>query len=133
LGENKSDLIRLLETELDFIEGGGYGSSPGQPPKHVSIFDRSPACINHWQVPGHSTDCHDDCILLDAVPAEHRQESMPCHFIPLNAAGDTIKSLEDRGRSQEALEEAVKAWLRRTIERLKSGDDSALNVSGVKY
>jgi hypothetical protein len=133
LDQNKSDLIRLLETELDFIEGGGYGNPPGQPGQRVSIFDRSPACINHWQVPGHDTDCHEDCILLDAVPGDHRHESMPCHYIPLNEAGDTIKSLEDRGKDQHALEEAVKRWLRATIQRLKAGEETPLRSGDVKY
>jgi hypothetical protein len=125
------DLIRLLEAELDFIEGGGYGSPAGEPPTRQKMFDRSPSCINHWLVPGHESECHDDCILLGAVPAEHRNQAMPCHFIPLNEAGETVGSFEEKG-DQGKLEAAVKDWLRSTIERLKKGENP-LGVTQVKY
>ena len=131
MADDASDLIRLLEAELDFIEGGGYGSPAGQPPKPQPMFDHSPSCINHWLVPGHESECHDDCVLLGAVPEQHRNEAMPCHFIPLNQSGDTVSSLEGK-QDQAQLEAAVKEWLRTTIERLKRGENP-LGVSQVKY
>lgn len=128
---SRDDLIRLLEAELDFIEGGGYGSPAGQPAKENPIFFHGPSCINHWIVPGHGEECHDDCILMAAVPAEHKDEALPCHHIPLNAAGDTVDRLRKRG-DQERLEGAVKEWLRTTIRRLKQ-DDNVLGSPEVKY
>jgi hypothetical protein len=50
------------------------------------------------------------------VPERHKNESLPCHFIPLNPAGETVRSLEG---NQERLEEAVRKWLRDTIQRLR--------------
>lgn len=124
----RTDLIRLLEAELDFIEGGGYAPRAGEaeprPPFYHSLI-----CINHWLVPGHESECHDDCVLLGAVPERHRNESLPCHFIPLNNAGDTVKSLEG---DRERLEEAVKEWLRETIRRLRNGEDPLGKVE-VRY
>jgi hypothetical protein len=131
MASNRLDLIRLLEAELDFIEGGGYGSPAGEPTQNQPVFYHSLACINHWLVPGHESECHDDCILLDAVPEKYRSESLPCHFIPLNAAGDTVQSLEQRG-DRTPLEDAVKEWLRTTIQRLKQGENP-LGVPEVKY
>ena len=128
---NRADLIRLLEAELNFIEGGGYAPRAGQPSGDPPMFYHSISCINHWFVPGHEAECHEDCILLGAVPAERRTEALPCHFIPLNAAGDTVKSLEARG-GREHLEAAVKDWLHSTIEHLRNGED-ILGVSDVKY
>jgi hypothetical protein len=87
------------------------------------MFYRSISCINHWFVPGHEAECHEDCILLGAVPAERKTEHLPCHFIPLNEAGETVKSLEERG-DRERLQDAVKEWLRTTIQRLKRGEDA---------
>jgi hypothetical protein len=128
---NKLDLIRLLEAELDLIESGGYGSPGGKPAKDQPVFYHSLVCINHWLIPSHESECHEDCILLEAVPEKYRSESLPCHFIPLNAAGDTVMSLGpncDRAR----LEDAVKEWLRTTIQRLKQGENP-LGISEVKY
>jgi hypothetical protein len=128
---SKSNLIRLLEAELDFLEGGGYASPAGQPGKERRIFDQSLVCINHWFVPGHKPECHEDCALLDAVPPEHKAAGLPCHFIRLNEAGDTVASLEQTG-DRDRLQAEVGAWLRRTIQRLKQGDD-ALGSPEVRY
>jgi hypothetical protein len=120
MAESREDLIRLLEAELDLIEGGGYQPSSGEPGRDKPMFFHSLVCINHWMVPGHDTECHDDCVLLDAVPTGCRHEEMPCHFIPLNDEGDTVQSLEATG-DRDRLEREVKKWLRTTIARLKQG------------
>jgi hypothetical protein len=112
------DIIRLLETELDLIEKGGYGRSPREPWKAKSMFQYSVACINHWFVPDHPPDKCDGCILLDYVPDEHKQKNAPCHFIPLNEKGETIDMLELTG-DQSRLEETVKMWIQATLRDLK--------------
>ncbi len=114
----REDLIRLLEAELDVLEWGGYGRSVREPWKPRPIFQHSVVCINHWVVPGHPPECHEGCVLLDFVPEEHRQEALPCHFIPLNEKGETIASLQEKG-DQARLEEAVKQWLQTVIRLLK--------------
>jgi hypothetical protein len=128
---SNSDLIRLLEAELDFLEGGGYGQPAGEPTADQPVFYHSLVCINHWLVPDHAAECHEDCILLGAVPGEHRGAELPCHFIPLNDAGDTVKSLAETG-DPARLEEAVKNWLRTTIQRLKRGENP-LGAPEVRY
>ncbi len=80
------------------------------------MFYHSLVCINHWMVPDHESECHENCILLDQVPPERRQTDLPCHFIPLNAAGETVASLAG---DRERMEREVKQWLRATIARLK--------------
>ena len=127
----RADLIRLLEAELDFLEGGGYAPRSGEPASQQPMFYHSISCINHWLVPGHEAECHEDCVLLGAVPERHRTEALPCHFIPLNPFGETVKSLEETG-DRDRLEEAVKQWLRTTILRLKNGED-ALGPVDTKY
>jgi hypothetical protein len=125
-----TDLIRLLETELDFIEGGGYGRLPGQPTLERPMFYQSSACIQHWLVPGHKPGCHEDCVLMDWVPAEFKTKELPCHFIPLNDSGETVNSLEG---NQDRLEEAVKSWLRSTIARLKKEGTANDRPSDIPY
>jgi hypothetical protein len=127
----KADLIRLLEMELDILESGGYQNPAGQPGEQPPLFYHSPACINHWVVPDHEHECHEDCILLPAVPEEHRKEALPCHFIPLNERGETIRLLQSEA-GRERAEEAVKDWLKSTIRRLKEGEE-ALGQQDVKY
>lgn len=123
--ETKGDIIALLETELGKVEAGGYGRSPrsrlseADPWKLKSMFQYSVACINHWVDPFHPPDTCEGCILLDFVPEKYKHEEVPCHFIPLNEAGETVNSLEQTG-DQERLEKAVANWLRTTLSQLKA-------------
>lgn len=114
----KVDLIRILESELDVIEGGGYAPPAGKPNVEKPVFYESLACINHWLIPGREAACNEDCQLMAFVPQEHKKERLPCHHIVLNEAGDTVKSLEECG-DRVRLEEEVKNWLRAIIRRLK--------------
>jgi hypothetical protein len=130
MAANKADLIRLLEAELDLIEGGGYGLRAGHPPEERPMFSDSLACINHWLVPGHDKGCEQDCALMQWVPERNKQEELPCHFIPLNSAGQTVQSFAG---NQALLEEAVKKWLRDQIRQLRSGDATLPGGPEVKY
>jgi len=49
---------------------------------------------------------------------KHQEEEIPCHHIPLNPQGETVHSME-RQREQIELEEALKNWLRETIQRIE--------------
>lgn len=126
----KDDLIRLLEAELDLIEGGGYGQPAGKPAQEKPMFYESLACINHWLIPGRRPECNEDCVLMQWVPEQHRKETHPCHFIRLNDKGDTVHSLEG---NQDRLEEAVKSWLRTTIHRLREENDATPGRFEVKF
>jgi hypothetical protein len=52
------------------------------------------------------------------VHPEHHREKVTCHHIPLNERGDPVDSVERWGDLRE-IEEAVKNWLRVTIEKLE--------------
>jgi hypothetical protein len=119
MARDNAELIRLLEAELDVIEGGGYGRSPGEAGKEKPMFYHSIACINHWLIPEREESCNDDCMLMDFVPAAAKGEPLPCHLIVLNESGETVRSLATTG-DQERLEREVKNWLRATIARLKA-------------
>jgi len=113
---DRRDILEVLKFELDFLEQGGYGRSVRTPWKPTSIFLDSPACIN-FNDSGREKPCS-ECALTDFVPLKHQDEDVPCHHIPLNAQGETVYSME-RQRERGETEEALKAWLRSTIQRIE--------------
>ena len=123
-------LLAVLEAELEFLETGRY-LGPSQPAwKAPSLFLDSPSCLNFKQ-PHRPYPCS-ECFLIDFVPASSLEENVPCHFIPLNAQGETINSLE-RQAHQSEMEEALKKWLRATIAHLRAAQQPtqiAINSPG---
>jgi len=116
MSDDKRDILEVLKFELNFLEQGGYGRSVRTPWKPTSIFQDSLSCIN-FNDPERPHPCS-ECLLTDFVPGDHQGENVPCHHIPLNPAGETVDTME-RQSSQVELEEAVKAWLRATIQRIE--------------
>ncbi len=116
MAKDDRDILEILQEELDFIEKGGYGRSVRTPWLPKSLFQDSLSCLNYGY-PYRAHPCN-ECHLIDFVSADHQSETIPCHFIPLNEAGDTIEDLEAND-SQSKLEEAVKAWLRAKISALE--------------
>lgn len=115
MAKDERDILELLKSELDFIEKGGYGRSVRTPWKATSPFRDSLSCVN-YALPEKAHPCS-DCHLIEFVPADKRSEELPCHAIPLNAAGDTVESLED---NQTKLEESLKEWMRAKIEEIET-------------
>jgi hypothetical protein len=111
------DLLDVLKFELSFLEQGGYGRSVRTPWKPTSLFRDSLSCLNF----GEAEAVHPckECLLYPFVPDEFQNETIPCHHIRLNAQGQTLAGL-NRGYNQAELEEALRQWLRATIERLEA-------------
>jgi hypothetical protein len=116
MANDDRDILEVLNEELDFIEKGGYGRSVRTPWKPKSAFQDSLACINYGY-PYRAHPCN-ECHLLDFVSPEHHSEEVPCHFIPLNEAGDTIEDLE-LGDNDAKLERKVEGWLRTKIGQIE--------------
>lgn len=85
-------------------------------PLPTSVFQDSLTCLNFGD-PHRSHPCQ-GCLLTQFVPPERRSEDVPCHYIPLNEAGETVHNLA-ANNTQENLETAVENWLRTTIARLE--------------
>jgi hypothetical protein len=117
MAKDERDILELLKEELDFIEKGGYGRSVRTPWQPKSAFQDSLTCINYgYPYRAHlCTECH----LIDFVAPEHQAETVPCHFIKLNAAGETIEDLESED-NQPKLEAALKDWLRAKINEIEA-------------
>jgi hypothetical protein len=113
---DKRDILEVLKFELSFLEQGGYGRSVRTPWKPTSIFQDSLSCLN-FNDPERPHPCS-ECLLTDFVPNTAQSESVPCHHIPLNRAGETVDTME-RTCNQVELEETVKNWLSATIQRIE--------------
>jgi hypothetical protein len=118
------DLLTVLKSELEFLEKGGYWQSPSARWRPQFIFEDSPTCINHGRT-GDPRPCS-ECILMNLVPADCRNERIPCRHIPLNAEGYTIDTYYRSG-TQEEVEAAMVAWLRKIIEHLTALSAPAVN------
>jgi len=116
MSDDKRDILEVLKFELNFLEQGGYGRSVRTPWKPTSAFLDSPACIN-FNDSARPHPCN-ECVLTDLVPAKYREEKIPCHHIPLNHQGETVYTME-RQREQLELEEALRNWLKETIQRIE--------------
>src|SRR5215469_15343668 len=110
MAADEKDLLTVLKAELAFIERGGYHGASWRP---NFIFEDSPSCINYGDV-RRSKPCS-ECVLMQLVPPEKRNEQIPCRFIPLNALGSTVESLY-RTSTQDELEAEVRNWLKTTID-----------------
>jgi hypothetical protein len=116
MAKDDRDILELLKEELDFIDKGGYGRSVRTPWKPKSAFQDSLTCLNYGY-PYRAHPCN-ECHLLEFVEPEHQAAEVPCHFIPLNADGDTIEDLES-GDNEVKLERKVREWLRARIKEIE--------------
>jgi hypothetical protein len=117
MAKDDRDILELLKQELSFIEEGGYGRSVRAPWLPKSIFQDSLSCLNYGY-PYRAHPCS-ECHLLDFVGQEDRSQPVPCHFIPLNEAGNTIEELEMKGDELKA-QGVVKSWLKGKINQLET-------------
>jgi len=111
------DIIDQLKLQRDILKNGGYGRSVRAPRKPTKLFRDSVTCLNFDEVVKRHP-CS-ECLLWDWVPENHRDEDLPCHFIPLNERGESIASLEDAEDREEA-EAALLSWLDSAIAQLQA-------------
>ena len=115
MAKDGRDILEVLQAELDFIEKEGYKLSDRTPWLSKSIFQDSMTCLNYGY-PYRAHPCS-ECHLLDFVATEDFNTIVPCHYIPLNKAGETIEELEFKGDEARALN-LVKTWLRTQIDQV---------------
>lgn len=112
----RRELLDALKSEMTFLEGGGYRLSPRTPWKAPLVFEDSPTCLNFGQI-GRPHACS-KCVLMRFVPLRRRSARVPCRYIALNAAGETVDGLY-RYASQQELEQTVAKWLQGAIGKLE--------------
>ena len=110
------EIIEQLKLQRDIVKDGGYGRSVRTPWKEERLFRDSITCLNVTeQVKKHPCN---ECLLWEWVPEDHKDEDIPCQFIPLDAQGNSIAELEEAGKREEA-EQALLVWLDSTIQKLE--------------
>ncbi len=110
------EVLQLLRFELNYLEQGGFERDKallGTDSPFLGTF----ACVNYGD-PLRRHACR-ECGLMQFVPEGKQNEEFPCHFIPLNASGETIASLIEKN-DQRRLVIALQHWLRSTIARLEA-------------
>ena len=115
MAKDGRDILEVLQAELNFIEKEGYNVSDRTPWLSKSFFQDSMTCLNYGY-PYRAYPCS-ECHLLDFVATEDSKTMVPCHYIPLNKAGETIEELESKGDEARALN-LVKTWLRTQIDQI---------------
>jgi hypothetical protein len=114
MAKSKRDLLEVLKLELEFVRNGSY--RPASSWRSKLIFEESPTCLNYGH-PEHSRPCS-ECVMLQLVPKEHRDEKVPCRHIPINDHQETIQSLYATG-TPEDIETLLTEWLMNVIQRLE--------------
>jgi hypothetical protein len=111
------EILKMLRFELKFLEDGGYGRSPRTPWRASQIFEDSPTCLN-FDDASRPHPCG-ECWLMQFVPADKQNESIPCRHIPLTSKGETVDDFYRWG-TQIEMEEALISWLRKEISRIEA-------------
>jgi len=114
--DDLEEIISQLKLQRAIVKDGGYGRSVRTPWKEERLFRDSITCLNVTeQVKKHPCN---ECLLWEWVPEDHKDEDIPCQFIPLDEQGHSIAELEEAGKREEA-EQALLVWLDSTIARLE--------------
>jgi len=116
MAHDDRDILEVLKFELKFLEDGGYGRSVRTPWRPTFVFEDSITCPNFGD-PGRPHPC-DECLLMQFVPDNMREQRVPCRFIPLTEHGETVDHYYRAG-TQAEMEQALGAWLRSQIARIE--------------
>lgn len=119
---NIKHALDALVKELDFLESGGYRQPMGWAP--ALIFEDSPICPKR----SFSSCPNTQCVLLDFVPVEQREASIPCQHIRLNDAGETPYMMYPT-KTMSEIENVLRDWLRTRIAEIKQKARSEVTQS----
>ncbi len=118
--EDKANLLRTLQRELQYLDEGGYDTSILGQWRPPLVFEDSPTCL----CKAHPDPSCEECALLEFVPAENRQKAVPCRYIPLDGKSVTLDGLYRWGTHSEMIA-AVRAWLTNAISSIERELESA--------
>jgi len=117
----KQELIQKLRLEKSIAVDGGYGRSVRTRWREPQYFRDSITCPNV----GESEKIHpcSECFLSEYFHPSYAGLNLPCHFIPLNAEGETLDSLIRQG-DVKRLELVLVRWIDATIKKLEESGEA---------
>ncbi len=121
MSQDVRDVLQVLRFELNYLEQGGFQRDRALLGAE-SPFQGTFACLNYGD-PLSPHACH-ECVLHQFVPVPERAQDVPCHYIPLNSAGETVAGLIAHNEP-ERLTTELRHWLRQTIATLEANTDGA--------
>lgn len=116
MAKDTRNLIRVLQSELIFLDVGGYSVWANARWRLPLVFEESPTCPN-FNDTTHATACR-ECCLMQLVPLRHQAKDLPCRHIPLNDVGETLDTLYRWG-TMDDLNLIFRRWLVHTIQQLE--------------
>lgn len=116
MAQDDRNLVDVLKGELEFLKEGGYRRASGSSWRPQFVFEDSPSCLNQ-NLSADRRPCL-ECVLMQLVPENRREEQAPCRHIRLSESGDTLDSLY-RTASREEIEAIVGKWLMAKIRELE--------------
>jgi len=124
MATDQREVLTVLRNELAFLEKGGYRETARAAWRPQFVFQDSPTCLNFD--PTQSPRSCSECLMMEFVPEPLRRRRVPCRYIPIAGAGRTIEWYYRSGTQQD-LDAALAAWLRKTIAGLEEQRASAGN------
>jgi len=125
---SRQKTLEKLRAELVFLKNGGYRQNAMSPWRASFMFEDSPTCLNSSAI-WPRKPCS-ECVLQQFIPETFLDQRIPCRYIPLNEARETVASFYRTG-TQEELEAAVGKWLKATIAKLENEErDSPASDQG---
>ncbi|HXQ26053.1 MAG TPA: hypothetical protein VN822_06580 [Candidatus Acidoferrales bacterium] len=127
MAQDTRKLVDVLKGELEFLKEGGYRRASGSSWRPQLVFEDSGTCLNQ----NLSTDRRPcwECVLMQLVPEDRRQEKAPCRHIRLSQSGETLDSLY-RTASREETEAIVGKWLITKIKELEQLETKKSRLPG---
>jgi hypothetical protein len=128
MASDERNLLTILNSELAFLEMGGYRETARATWRPQFIFQDSPTCLNFD--PQHTPRPCSECAIVQFVPEALRTRRVPCRFVTIGEEGRTIEWYYRNGTPEE-LEAALAGWLKRTIAGLEEERAETLNANQV--
>ena len=115
---DRRDLLKVLKTELEFLQSGGYRRMARAPWRAPLYFEDSPTCPRLAKLTDGEQPCS-NCVLFRLVPRSAQDEPLPCRHIPLTADGHTLHILYRCGTPFE-IRKAFEVWLKQMIGQIET-------------
>lgn len=116
MAQDNRKLVDVLKAELEFLKEAGYRRASGSSWRPQFVFEDSPSCLNQNRN-AERRPCT-ECVLMQLVPKDRREEKIPCRHIRLSETGETLDELY-RTASREEMEAVVGRWLTAKIKELE--------------